>query len=107
MRSLLPRERGRARLPGPSRSCLPYTTARLLRQRSRLGSERFCFCLPQIGAPSAARYYDLHVFAVCSLLPYPHRREFWEQWKYTLYVFAPGAILMLLYFRFSYAEEIV
>ena len=32
--------------------------------------------------------------------------DFWEQWKYTIYVFLPGALMMLIYFKFSYAEEI-
>ena len=32
--------------------------------------------------------------------------NFWEQWKYTIYVFLPGALMMLIYYKFSYAEEI-
>jgi hypothetical protein len=30
----------------------------------------------------------------------------WEEWKYTIFIFAPGIALMWLYFRYSYAEEI-
>lgn len=31
----------------------------------------------------------------------------WETWKYTIYVFLPGAFLMVVYYKFGYAEEIV
>lgn len=31
----------------------------------------------------------------------------WEQWKYTIYVFLPGVALILVYFKYGYAEEIV
>jgi len=31
----------------------------------------------------------------------------WEDWKYTVYVFLPGAVLMYLYFKFSYVEEAI
>jgi len=31
----------------------------------------------------------------------------WEDWKYTAYVFLPGAVLMYLYFKFSYVEEAI
>ena len=34
-------------------------------------------------------------------------RALWEDWKYTVYVFLPGSVLMALYFKFSYAEELV
>jgi hypothetical protein len=29
----------------------------------------------------------------------------WDDWKYTVYVFLPGALLMWLYFKVSYVEE--
>uniref|UniRef100_A0A7S2W736 Uncharacterized protein n=1 Tax=Rhizochromulina marina TaxID=1034831 RepID=A0A7S2W736_9STRA len=37
----------------------------------------------------------------------PISSEFWERWRYTMYVGLPGVLLLAVYFRFAYTEESV